>query len=391
MITPKRITKEQAEAIKKKQQILRQAGYNIKVNGSWGPWQEEQYRKILSREKAKKIMSKQANVGVMALPVAGYGATQLLRGLGAAQLLEGLGSVSLPSISIPSASALTMAAPVALTLAGPAYDVYEHITGKHHKIQPLTREERLAQVFAPDATRVSRPIVPDATRQVKSGPIGERYINPILTRKATKNRYLTTEDEDEDDDITVKPFDDSSATPVFFPQNPENDDEDDEDDEDYEDEDNYQGNKNNTRRNSTSWFKLWEGSGTSGAPKHPNFWRHVRNFGVRVPLYTGVAAPAFDVVGNMVGASREPEGQVHQWKWPLTSNRFSLEKGAWKLFGDAYSTPVDSTKVEQPQAIMQSQQPSNSPQTVAPTVVTAPRDTINPEVQDSIIKAFFSR
>lgn len=65
-------------------------------------------------------------MGVMALPVAGYGA---------AQLLEGLGSVSLPSISTPSASTLTMAAPVALTLAGPAYGAYELLTGKHHQIQ----------------------------------------------------------------------------------------------------------------------------------------------------------------------------------------------------------------------------------------------------------------
>ena len=62
----------------------------------------------------------------MALPKYGYGA---------AQLLKGLGSVSLPSISIPSASAHAMAAPVALTLAGPAYGAYETLTGKHHQIQ----------------------------------------------------------------------------------------------------------------------------------------------------------------------------------------------------------------------------------------------------------------
>ena len=59
-------------------------------------------------------------------------------GYGAAQLLEGLGSVSLPSISIPSASALAMAAPVALTLAGPASEVYNRTTGKYPKIAPLT-------------------------------------------------------------------------------------------------------------------------------------------------------------------------------------------------------------------------------------------------------------
>lgn len=363
MATPKRITKEQAEANKKKQQILRQAGYNIKVDGSWGPWQEAQYRKVISRGGRKP---NQANVGVMALPAAGYGA---------AQLLEGLGSVSLPSISLPSASALAMAAPVALTLAGPAMEVHERVTGKYPKIAPLTREERLAQVYAPDATRVSRPIVLDFPRQVKSRPIGERYVNPILSREATRSRHLATAAEAANDSVPTAPVDTTrTATPSTPPsQEPKN-------------------NENKDKKgNSNSWFKLWEGSGTSGASKHPNFWRHVRNFGVRVPLYTGVAAPVIDVAGNMVGASRESQGQVHQWQWPLTSTRFSFERGAWKLFGDAYSTPVDSTKVEQPQAIMQSQQPSNSPQTAAPTVVTAPRDTINPAVQDSIIKAFFSR
>lgn len=365
MATPKRITKEQAEANKKKQQILRQAGYNIKVDGSWGPWQEAQYRKIISRGGRKP---NQANVGVMALPAAGYGA---------AQLLEGLGSVSLPSISLPSAPTLAMAAPVALTLAGPAMEVYERATGKYPKIPSLTREERLAQVYAPDATRVSRPIVLDFPRQVKSRPIGERYVNPILSREATRSRHLATAAEAANDSVSTAPVDTTrTAAPSTPPsQEPKN-------------------NENKDKKgNSNSWFKLWEGSGTSGASKHPNFWRHVRNFGVRVPLYTGVAAPVIDVAGNMVGASRESQGQIHQWKWPLTSNRFSLERGAWKLFGDAYSTPVDSTRRDTSQVILQSQEVANPTQQPTDTVVPIPRanevQTITPSQLDSINKAFF--
>ena len=38
MPIPKRITKEQAKANKKKQLMLRAAGYNVKVDGSWGRW-----------------------------------------------------------------------------------------------------------------------------------------------------------------------------------------------------------------------------------------------------------------------------------------------------------------------------------------------------------------
>lgn len=365
MATPKRITKEQVEANKKKQQVLRQAGYNIKVDGSWGPWQEEQYRKVISKGGRNP---NQANVGVMALPMYGYGA---------AQLLEGLGSVSLPSISIPSGSALAMAAPVALTLAGPAYGAYELLTGKHHQIQ-VTPQERQAQVYAPDATRVSRPIVLDFPRKAKSVPIGERYVNPVLSREATRSRHLAAEAAT--DSVAATPVDTVRTSAPSTPpaQNPENN----------------EDKKKDKKGNSNSWFKLWEGSGTSSAPKHPNFWRHVRNFGVRVPLYTGAAAPVIDVAGNMVSASREPEGQVHQWKWPLTSNRFSLERGAWKLFGDAYSNPVDSTGRTNPQVILQSNEEVN-PVQVEDTIAPIPRQTARPVTstpnQIDSINAWFAR
>ena len=43
---PRKISQAEAAENKKKQQVLRTAGYNIKVDGSWGPWQEKQYRKI---------------------------------------------------------------------------------------------------------------------------------------------------------------------------------------------------------------------------------------------------------------------------------------------------------------------------------------------------------
>lgn len=364
MATPKRITKEQAEANKKKQQVLRQAGYNIKVDGSWGPWQEKQYRKVISNGGRNP---NQANVGVMALPMYGYGATQLL---------EGLGSVSLPSI--PSASALAMAAPVALTLAGPAYGAHELLTGKHHKIQS-TPQERQAQVYASDATRVSRPIALDFPRQIKSGPIGERYINPILSREATRSRHLATAAETANDSVAAVPVDTvrTTAPSAPPPQEPENN----------EDKD--------KKGNSNSWFKLWEGSGTSGTPKNPNFWRHIRNWLVRVPLYTGVAAPVIDVAGNMVSASREPEGQIHKWKWPLTSNRWSLEKGALKLIGDAYSTPIDSTRKDTTQVILQSNEVANPVQQAVDTIVPIPRQNVGQTTTstssqlDSINKAWF--
>lgn len=122
-----------------------------------------------------------------------------------------------------------------------------------------------------------------------------------MSREATRSRHLATEAAN--DSIAIIPVDTAAtAAPVdtvrtTAPSTPPS-----------QEPENNEDKKKDKKGNSNSWFKLWEGSGTSNTPKNPNFWRHVRNFGVRVPLYTGAAAPAFDVVGNMVGASKEPEG-----------------------------------------------------------------------------------
>ena len=39
------------EQNKRKQEFLNLNGNKVKVDGSWGPWQEEQYRKLTTKEK----------------------------------------------------------------------------------------------------------------------------------------------------------------------------------------------------------------------------------------------------------------------------------------------------------------------------------------------------
>lgn len=51
MAIPKKLSKEQIEINKNKQRLLNSAGYNVKVDGSWGPWQEQWYNKIMSRDR----------------------------------------------------------------------------------------------------------------------------------------------------------------------------------------------------------------------------------------------------------------------------------------------------------------------------------------------------
>ena len=173
-----------------------------------GQTEKQQYRRVTSGSGNK---TSQANAGVLALPAAGYGI---------AQLLEGLGSMSLPSISLPSISApaAAMAAPVALTLAGPAYGLYETITGQHHQVN-ITPQERQAMTYAPDATRVSRPIVVSRTRvgsQSQSRPIGEMYINPALTR--TRSVSMASEAARDSTGTATAPRDSTGTVPSSAPQ-----------------------------------------------------------------------------------------------------------------------------------------------------------------------------
>lgn len=51
MVRPKMDTNQKVALNKRKQTALKLAGYNIKVDGSWGPWQEAQYRKINTHKK----------------------------------------------------------------------------------------------------------------------------------------------------------------------------------------------------------------------------------------------------------------------------------------------------------------------------------------------------
>lgn len=131
---------------KRRQQILRDAGYDIPVDGSWGPWQEKQYRRVSEKQNKKQNKKwNKANAGVLAIPVAGIGAAELLSGLG----------VSLPAIS---GSTVATALGPALMLGSIASTIYSGATGKLTHPSNLSETDRQAMVYAPDATRVKVPI-----------------------------------------------------------------------------------------------------------------------------------------------------------------------------------------------------------------------------------------
>ena len=405
MATPKRITKEQAEANKKKQQVLRQAGYNIKVDGSWGPWQEEQYRgvllrrpyqeephvrvmlrspqqeelyrrviskgpgqgtqqrtvtsngeqyrKILPKEKAEKLFSKQANVGVLALPAGGAGAVQLLRGLG---------SVALPSLSIPAA-----AVGPAIILGGIAGTVYDTFTGDHSQ-PPLTPEQMKYGVYAPDATRVSGPIALDFPGQAKSGPIGERYVNPVLSREATRSRHLAAETANDSDAVVHVDPAGVSAPSMPPSQEPEN---------------NGQNPKKKSWRDRL-FGKPKKGNNNETSSKLPS-WKQI---GKGYAAVVG-GATASDILGNSLHSIFDPKYSEDQWNWNATNIATSIPRALGKLWYDFYAPPVDSTGRDTTQVPLKSQQAANPVSQVGDTASRRLATTLTQEQLDSVNRAFY--
>lgn len=88
---------------------------------------------------------------------------------------------------------------------------------------------------------------------------------------------------------------------------------------------------------------FWETS--TNSPKSSWFGRQARNYLIRVPAYTGIAAPTFDFFGNLVGAAGESENIEHEWIWPLTEARFTPERGVLKLVRQKYRTKGPNEEV----------------------------------------------
>lgn len=82
---------------------------------------------------------------------------------------------------------------------------------------------------------------------------------------------------------------------------------------------------------------LWETK--SNSPNSSRFGRVARNYFLRVPIGTGVAAPTVDVAGNLGSMGLEDENTKHEWIWPATKTRFAITRG----IGKAYATQKPNT------------------------------------------------
>lgn len=312
-------TKQQIEENKRKQQFLKEHGINVRIDGSWGPWQQQQYDKIVASQPNK------ANAIALSIPASALAGSAIMEGL------SGAGSITLPAINAPAAVGATVAAPLVV-------GAYETLTGQYPRIE-VTPEQRQNNVYASDATSVTRPITVGGYAYAPKERILQ--LDPRSAALLAKGNKQGNK-QGSAPATTASPT--VTAAPVV-PQ-PQNDPQDEQEEQNTEQQNNQP--QNNQQQPPTeqpptkpktkpNWKKFWETSGNSSASKYPNFWRHARNAG-RAYGYSLIASPPLDVVGNAIGASSEPDNQKHKWNWQLSKRVYAPFTGGYKLIGDAYTT-----------------------------------------------------
>lgn len=318
MPTPRRISGEEVARNKKKQQILRQAGYNVKVDGNWGEWQNKKYKEVM----AKRTKSNKANVGVLALPAA-------------AALGSTMGStISAGALGTAAASA-AMAAPVALTLLGPALALAERIRGVTHSFPRSNR----TGVETVDATRVARPEVITPVRR-KVIPISRADASTAVidsTQVTTRDSVQTQRTDSISPTMGVTgstaPRNTNAAKDLWNSIKSKL----------------SRGKKTNEQQTQQNKGQQNNQQQTnSGSPKKN---RHLlRKTVIGTSIWEG--APALiDIVGNIYASSQEPDTVKHEWVYPVSNyiaQPHDLFSWIGKAFEKGYRTdrqrmPVDST------------------------------------------------
>lgn len=316
-------TKQQIEENKRKQQFLKEHGINVRIDGSWGPWQQSQYDKIVASQPNK------ANAIALSIPASALAGSAIMEGL------SGAGSITLPAINAPAAVGATVAAPLVV-------GAYETLTGQYPRIE-VTPEQRQNRVYASDATTVTRPIT-----------VGGYAYAPkerILQLDPRSAALLVKGNKKGSAPATTASSTVTAAPVVPQPPNDPQDEQKNEEQQNTEQQNNQPQNNQQQppteqsptqpkTKSRSNWKNWWETQNNSTAS---NFARRARNVG-RALTYTEGAVRGFDVVGNIIGATREPDNQKHQWKWLVSDygspTKFvgKLGKGIYKLVGDSYST-----------------------------------------------------
>lgn len=289
-------TPEQINENKRRQAYLRSLGYSaVPQDGSWGTWQENLWRRATTREK-------QYPVSPLGLLQRGW---DTITGNTTYRVEHPEGEIR--QAPKKEHSNLATAGAVAVTAGGRStpYGIISTI--------PLAIGSALVLGNGPEIMRV----VNNAGESMRSSI--RSLVDDVVSKFDSEDREVPSQP-------TTASTSAQSASSTGAPKPPEEPD--------------STSNKRSIRD------LLWRRSGKPSSGKLSKLKPSratVENYGVRLPLYTGIAAPIVDLGLNAIGRAYTPDSVPYTMKFPLTKARFALERGALGLIGDAYKeTPSNN-------------------------------------------------
>lgn len=294
-------TQEQIKENKRRQAYLRSLGYKtVPQDGSWGPWQENLWRKATTREK-------QYSVSPLGLLQKGW---DKLTGNTTYRIEHPEGEIR--QAPAKKNSNLASAGAIAVT-AGARSNPYGIVT-----TIPLAIGSALILGNGPEMMRS----LDDAGRSMQSSI--QNLIDGVVSK------FDAIEDREVPSQPTTTPASTQSTSSTGGPKAPKEE-------------------PDSIKKKRSIRDLLWRRSGKPSSGRLSKLKPSratVENYGVRLPLYTGVAAPVVDLGLNVVGRAYTPDSVPYTMKFPITRARFALERGTLGLIGDAYkdTAPQDSTR-----------------------------------------------
>lgn len=337
MATPKKPTQQEAENNKRRQEYLRTHGYpNVKVDGSWGPWQQSLWDKATTKEKQYDTS------------VAGFltQAWDKLTGNTTYKVEHPEGEIRQGKVDSgkgygKAAGALALTAsranPTTLLYAIPGAIASSLILGNGPEImRAVDGAGQSAKQYVQDIFNWGNNGSAVASQNSRFVPLdGTRVMSATAATPADTTGTATPPAP------TTNPADTTRTAPAGNPGGGRNG-----------DDNNDSIPKKGFMRRIFEWEKK-PGSQSKIGRKTRNAARAGL---IYLPAGTAGLAGLTDVGLNIYAASQEPDSVSHKWVWPATKTRFIPERGILKLASERYITRPDAVATTTPTVQTQAQE-----------------------------------
>lgn len=358
-------TQQQIKENKRKQEFLNALGYNIKVDGSWGPWQEEQYNKIVSQIRShnhlgipviEKNPAAEPQSWLFDLLTVGRGVSNLL-GNTVKQAVTKTTTKTMPrAISRSSISTTARQSTPRVALA---------YTTSGTPIGVVTQET--TGMISPAVTKTLQQSLPfvTTTAALAAGLALNRRPSPI-----TRSDNVEVALRDEPTNTTTITSRETAPTDTISPAvnpNPNNDNQEN-DNQENQNQNQQNQDKKSFREKTADRVEKIANKIRGNKPNEPNKLRTVKNYAGKLYNLSWQIPTVIDVAGNVIGYVSNPDTYVPSAPALETraAGKFSPEKTILDLFRSVYNPASVPAKTETDSDTIQAGSATQASPTVQP-------------------------